>query len=64
MRNKLFVTVLAGFLCICLFAQGAIAATLLRLGSRGQEVYKMQQKLKEYGYLSGAVDGIFGRQTG
>lgn len=63
MRNKLFVTVLAGFLCICLFAQGAIAATLLRLGSRGQEVYKMQQKLKEYGYLSGAVDGIFGRQT-
>jgi len=23
----------------------------------------MQQKLKEYGYLSGAVDGIFGKQT-
>lgn len=63
MKNKLFTGLLVGLLCICLFAQGVAAATLLRLGSRGQEVREMQQKLKEYGYLSGAVDGIFGKQT-
>jgi len=54
---------LAGLLCLCLFTQAAVAASILKYGSRGQEVRDMQQKLKEYGYLSGAVDGIFGKQT-
>ncbi len=37
--------------------------TLSKLGSRGQEVRLVQQKLKSLGYYKGAVDGIFGVQT-
>lgn len=36
---------------------------LSRLGSRGEEVRKIQQKLKNWGYYSGGVDGIYGTQT-
>lgn len=37
--------------------------TLSKLGSRGEEVRKVQRKLKELGYYTGAVDGIFGTAT-
>ena len=36
---------------------------LSQLGSRGQEVRAVQQKLRELGFYSGSVDGIFGAQT-
>ena len=36
---------------------------LSQLGSRGQEVRAIQQKLKSLGFYSGSVDGIFGAQT-
>ncbi len=35
----------------------------LELGSEGAEVKKLQQKLKDLGYLSGSVDGKFGVAT-
>ena len=38
------------------------ARTLSR-GMRGDDVKKLQQALKKYGYLSGAADGIFGADT-
>lgn len=38
--------------------------TDLRRGSRGQEVGKWQSFLEQRGYLLGAVDGVFGEQTG
>jgi peptidoglycan hydrolase-like protein with peptidoglycan-binding domain len=41
------------------YAQG----TLLKLGSRGAEVKKMQQSLIDLGFLSGRADGIFGSVT-
>ncbi len=37
--------------------------TLSRIGSRGQEVRQIQQKLKELGLYTGSVDGIFGTST-
>lgn len=37
--------------------------TLSQLGSRGDEVRKIQTKLKELGYYSGSVDGIYGVST-
>lgn len=40
----------------------AISA-LSKLGSRGEEVRKIQKKLKELGYYSGSVDGIYGSGT-
>lgn len=38
-------------------------ALTLKKGSRGETVKKMQQKLKNWGYYTGAVDGIYGNQT-
>lgn len=37
--------------------------TLSQLGSRGQEVRQIQQKLRELGLYSGSVDGIYGTST-
>ncbi len=39
------------------------AQVLSRFGSRGEEVRQIQQKLKNWGYYSGSVDGIYGTQT-
>lgn len=36
---------------------------LSKIGSRGEEVRRIQQKLKDLGYTVGSVDGIFGLQT-
>lgn len=38
-------------------------ALTLKQGSRGETVKKMQQKLKNWGYYTGKVDGIYGQQT-
>ena len=43
-------------------AQTAQAATW-RLGSTGSQVRTIQTKLKNWGYYSGEVDGIYGTQT-
>lgn len=37
--------------------------TLSKLGSRGDEVRRIQKKLKELGYYKGSVDGIYGTST-
>ena len=39
------------------------AYALSRFGSTGNEVTKIQNKLKSLGYYKGAVDGIYGTQT-
>ena len=36
---------------------------LSKYGSRGEEVRKIQDKLKRWGYYTGNVDGIYGSQT-
>lgn len=36
---------------------------LSKLGSTGAEVTRVQKKLKELGYYSGAADGIYGNAT-
>ncbi len=38
-------------------------AAVLRQGSRGAEVKEVQRRLKQWGYYSGTVDGIFGAGT-
>ena len=38
-------------------------ALTLKQGSRGETVKKMQQKLKNWGYYFGSVDGIYGKKT-
>ena len=36
---------------------------VLRIGSQGQSVRELQTALKKAGVYSGAIDGMFGRQT-
>ena len=45
--------------CMTLSASAAVVAW----GSRGAQVTLIQQKLKQYGYFDGTVDGTFGRDT-
>lgn len=72
-RNKKLVVWLA-FLAILAGTAGAgqyqlvrqretIMAVTYRQGSQGQEVREIQQRLKDWGYFDGTVDGIFGSQT-
>lgn len=49
-------------IALILFAQRADAATY-RVGSSGEQVRVIQDKLKRWGYYDGAVDGIFGSAT-
>lgn len=39
------------------------AAAVSKNGSRGEEVRKIQTKLKNWGYYNGTVDGVYGWQT-
>ena len=39
------------------------ASAVSKNGSRGEEVKKIQTKLKNWGYYAGSVDGVYGWQT-
>lgn len=51
-----------GVNCYLSYNQSSVS-TLSKLGSRGDEVRKIQQKLKSLGYYKGSVDGIYGTST-
>ena len=38
-------------------------AATITMGSRGERVALIQQRLREWGYYDGQVDGVFGRET-
>lgn len=59
--NKRVAALALALLLAATITQGAGAA--LSLGSRGEKVALLQQRLKGWGYYTGAVDGIFGRGT-
>ena len=67
-RKKLALALLALFLAnivlilVMKTVPGATAATF-RMGSRGDVVRQIQTKLKNWGYYSGAVDGVYGPKT-
>ncbi len=56
-------TVLALVLCLCGAALTGNGAPILSMGSRGERVALIQQTLKDWGYYTGDVDGVFGRGT-
>lgn len=62
MNKRRFSALVAFALLLLCAAQGSSAA-VIAWGSRGDQVALAQQKLKDYGYFSGEVDGIFGRET-
>lgn len=68
----------AALVCLCIVLSGCVFVSgeyfsiynekensdvLSKLGSRGEEVRKIQNKLKELGYYSHKVDGIYGART-
>lgn len=48
---------------IYVIAGSAAISVISRSGSSGEEVRRIQTKLKNWGYYTGAVDGIYGWQT-
>lgn len=70
-KKLLFVLTLALTFTVCVFAQTSVAisspayvyAAVLKQGSSGTDVKTLQQKLKNWGYYGGAVDGVFGAKT-
>ncbi len=45
------------------YEEAVTTSSVLKQGSRGDSVKQMQQKLKNWGYYDGAVDGIYGSGT-
>ena len=41
----------------------AQAAVVLDIGSRGENLRKVQQRLIQWGYMTGSADGVYGAQT-
>lgn len=69
-RPRLWRHIFLIFLCfgllsaVCLAPVGTDAADVLsKYGSTGSEVRQIQTKLKNWGYYTGDVDGIYGSQT-
>lgn len=63
------ITILLTFvICIGLILEDVrrnaeVAEAALYWGSQGGKVYEVQQKLKQWGYYDGPIDGIYGAQT-
>ncbi len=43
--------------------QGEVMVAVLRQGAKGSEVKEVQRRLKQWGYYTGSVDGVFGAGT-
>ncbi|MDR3050889.1 MAG: spore cortex-lytic enzyme [Oscillospiraceae bacterium] len=54
---------LAALAALLLGAQLAQAAVAVAWGDKGDNVIAVQRKLKQWGYYSGTVDGVFGQAT-
>jgi N-acetylmuramoyl-L-alanine amidase len=50
-------------LALALFGMNARAAAVLEVGSRGDDVVKVQKRLIQYDYLDGTADGRYGEAT-
>ena len=59
-----FALLLLGAMIVYIARVGGQAENVLsKTGSRGNEVRQIQQRLKNWGYYTGEVDGIFGVET-
>lgn len=63
-RMELALQLIAALMTFALFFSFIRAdAAVVAWGDKGDQVRLIQQKLKQYGYFSGTVDGVFGKQT-
>ncbi len=63
MKRSLSLFIAFMFLISLVFPAGADADIVLEIGSRGENVTKVQKRLIQYGYLSGTADGRYGEKT-
>lgn len=65
MKNKRLrlLVIIAAIAIAAYLGLTAGTAALSKMGSRGDEVRKIQTKLKQWGYTIGNIDGIFGTKT-
>lgn len=67
MKSKIkiysLIGIFATIFCLMFFVNVSGTIALSKYGSQGSEVTKIQQKLKNWGYYSGNVDGIYGSKT-
>ena len=61
--NRKLWLALVTILLLCSWLIPAAAAPILTIGRRGEQVALVQQRLKEWGYYQGDVDGVFGQET-
>ncbi len=59
--NRFLKTALIIFLCVCLLC--ITVSAFSKIGSVGTEVTAIQEKLKNLGFYSGSIDGIYGSAT-
>ena len=61
MKMKRFISLM--MVVVTLFLTPGEILALSKYGSSGTEVRNIQSRLKKWGYLNGAVDGIYGKKT-
>ena len=67
MNKKILIAIVSiliiGIAIFCMCFKNNEVQALSKYGSRGEEVRKIQTKLKNWGYYSGGIDGIYGSKT-
>ena len=63
MRRKVQSLILAVILAVMTASGASAAPGVLQIGDSGAVVRALQNKLKQWGYMTGTVDGIFGSDT-
>lgn len=62
-RNKYFFNLIIFIIIFTVLLGGLSVSALSKMGSRGNEVRNIQTRLKNWGYYTGNIDGIYGTQT-
>lgn len=64
-KSRVIVSILVLLLILSVFTTHSFASgyTLLKVGSRGSEVTRLQKALNDHGYPAGTADGIYGPKT-
>ncbi len=63
MKKKTIVVMMVLVLITTLFYIDEIYARTLYWGTKGEDVKQVQEKLKNWGYYNGSIDGIYGENT-
>ena len=63
MRKRSFMLFISIVSLLYLISSSIAVSVLSKSGSTGSEVRQIQTKLKNWGYYTGSIDGVYGWQT-